>query len=221
MRYEKYDAKADLWSVGTIAYEMVFGSPPYRADNHVHLLRVIDAADDSALPFPTSLTFKQSLRRASSTPSKFSKDKQANITVNIETSDIFRDLLLKLLKKDPNERISFEEYFKHPFVCESYARPSKLISKHISSDSFGFIPAKFSGSPLAESRRNSHSTSTSLSSTVEEVLKLEDENTLILELFENLHRKPPVISCFIQKFGLFIFLAVFYNKKLSDSCFNA
>lgn len=192
MRYEKYDAKADLWSVGAIAYEMVFGAPPYRADNHVHLLRVIDAADDSSLPFPTSLTFKQSLRRASSTPSKFSNDKQAVITINIETSDIFRDLLLKLLKKDPNKRIAFEEYFKHAFVSESFTRPSKLISKHVSSECFAFIPSKFSGSPLAESRRSSQSTTTSLSSTVEEVLKLEDENSLLLELFENIEKKPPV-----------------------------
>lgn len=194
MRYEKYDAKADLWSVGAIAYEVVFGSPPYRADNHVHLLRVIDAADDSALPFPTSLTFKQSLKRASSAPSKFSKEKQAIITINIETSDIFRDFLLKLLKKEPNKRIAFEDYFKHPFVCESFTRPSKMISRHVSSDSFGFIPPKFSGSSLAESRRNSQSTTISLSSTIEEVLKLEDENSLLLELFENLDRKPPVTT---------------------------
>ena len=185
MRYEKYDAKADLWSVGAIAYEMVFGTPPYRADNHVHLLRVIDAADDSALPFPSSLTFKQSLRRASSTPSKLSKEKQTIITINIETSDIFRDLILKLLKKDPNKRIAFEDYFKHPFACESFTRP-------VSSESFGFIPPKFSGSSLSESRRNSQSATTSLTSTVEEVLKLEDENSLLLEIFDNLDRKPPV-----------------------------
>ena len=165
---------------------MVFGTPPYRADNHVHLLRVIDAADDSALPFPSSLTFKQSLRRASSTPSKLSKEKQTIITINIETSDIFRDLILKLLKKDPNKRIAFEDYFKHPFVCQSFTRPA------VSSESFGFIPPKFSGSSLAESRRNSQSATTSLTSTVEEVLKLEDENSLLLEIFDNLDRKPPV-----------------------------
>lgn len=187
MRYEKYDAKADLWSVGAIAYEMVFGSPPYRADNHVHLLRVIEAADDSALPFPSSLTFKQSLKRASSTPTKFSKDKQAIITINIETSDIFRDFLLKLLRKDPNKRIAFEDYFKHAFVCESFISTKKHV---VSSDSFGFIPPpKFSGSSLAESKRNSQST---ISSTVEEVLKVEDENSLLLELFDNLDHKPPV-----------------------------
>lgn len=192
MRYEKYDAKADLWSVGAIAYEMVFGSPPYRAENHVHLLRVIDVADDSALPFPTSLTFKQSLRRASSTPTKFSKDKQTIVTINIETSDIFRDLILKLLKKDPNERIAFEDYFRHPFVRESFTRPSKMAVKHVSSESFGFIPPKFSDSSVAENRRNSLSTTNSLTSTVEEVLKLEDENNLLLELFENIDRKAPV-----------------------------
>ena len=171
---------------------MVFGSPPYRADNHVHLLRMIESADDSAIPFPSKLTFKQSLRRSSSAPSKFSKDKQSIVTINIETSDVFRDLLLKLLKKDPNQRIAFEDFFKHPFVAESFSRPSKIISKHASSHSLSFAPSVFSGSSLAESRRNSHSTVASFSSTVEEVLKLEDENSLLLEIFENLDRKPPV-----------------------------
>ena len=41
LRYEKYDAKADLWSVGTVLYEMVVGRPPFRATNHVELLRKI------------------------------------------------------------------------------------------------------------------------------------------------------------------------------------
>src|SRR5690606_19834846 len=33
LRFERYDAKADLWSVGTVLYEMITGRAPFRARN--------------------------------------------------------------------------------------------------------------------------------------------------------------------------------------------
>lgn len=49
LKFQKYDAKADLWSVGTILYEMVVGKPPYGGSNHVQLLANIERND---LRFP-------------------------------------------------------------------------------------------------------------------------------------------------------------------------
>lgn len=37
----RYNAKADLWSVGTVLFEMIAGCPPFTGDNHIHLLRNI------------------------------------------------------------------------------------------------------------------------------------------------------------------------------------
>lgn len=37
----RYDAKADLWSVGTVLFEMIAGHPPFNGDNHIDLLRNI------------------------------------------------------------------------------------------------------------------------------------------------------------------------------------
>ncbi|CAK7265649.1 Serine/threonine-protein kinase [Sporothrix epigloea] len=84
LRYERYDAKADLWSVGTVLYEMVCGRPPFRASNHVELLRKIEAAED-LIRFPR------------------------DTIVSTEVKSLIRSLL----KRNPVERIGFDLFFEH------------------------------------------------------------------------------------------------------------
>ena len=38
---QEYDNKADIWSIGTCFYELLFGKPPFTATNMVELLRNI------------------------------------------------------------------------------------------------------------------------------------------------------------------------------------
>ncbi|KAK9818339.1 hypothetical protein WJX72_010890 [[Myrmecia] bisecta] len=45
LQFHKYDAKADLWSVGTILYELVTGRPPFNGANHMQLLRNIERCE--------------------------------------------------------------------------------------------------------------------------------------------------------------------------------
>ncbi|EGD98138.1 ULK/ULK protein kinase [Trichophyton tonsurans CBS 112818] len=87
LRYEKYDAKADLWSVGTVLYEMVVGKPPFRAANHMELLQKIQLTKDR-IRFPRE------------TP---------------VASDI-KKLIRSLLKFNPVERITFPLFFGNPVI---------------------------------------------------------------------------------------------------------
>ncbi|KAH8700269.1 putative serine/threonine protein kinase [Talaromyces proteolyticus] len=89
LRYEKYDAKADLWSVGTVLYEMVVGKPPFRASNHVELLHKIDRHDDK-IRFPD----------------------------DIEISDKVKTLIRRLLKRNPVERMDFADFFDNIVIQE-------------------------------------------------------------------------------------------------------
>lgn len=88
LRYEKYDARADLWSTGTVLHEMVVGKPPFRAQNHVELLRRIEKAGDSIVFDNKNMTISRGMK----------------------------DVIRKLLKKSPLDRISYEEFFVDPVV---------------------------------------------------------------------------------------------------------
>lgn len=87
LRYEKYDAKADLWSVGTVLYEMVTARPPFRASNHVELLRKIEKSEDKI---------------------KFGEE--------FMVSEDMKKLIRSLLRRDPKERLSFPEFFSNEII---------------------------------------------------------------------------------------------------------
>jgi len=89
LRYEKYDAKADLWSVGTVLFEMVVGRPPFRATNHVELLRKIEQSEDQ-IKFPKEVVISPGIK----------------------------ELIKSLLKRTPVERIPFEDFFRHACVVD-------------------------------------------------------------------------------------------------------
>jgi len=79
----EYSNKADIWSIGTVFYEMLFGKPPYTAGNMIDLVRNIEK---KPLDIPRKIN-------------------------NI--SKIAEDALRKMLVVDPRKRIEWEDLFNH------------------------------------------------------------------------------------------------------------
>uniref|UniRef100_A0AAQ5YM84 non-specific serine/threonine protein kinase n=1 Tax=Amphiprion ocellaris TaxID=80972 RepID=A0AAQ5YM84_AMPOC len=83
---QNYDAKADLWSIGTIVYQCLTGKAPFHASTPQEL-RLFYESNRTLLP-----------------------------SIPKETSSNLRHLLLGLLHRNHKERISFDEFFHHPFL---------------------------------------------------------------------------------------------------------
>ena len=82
----QYDAKADLWSLGTIVFQCLTGKAPFQAQT----------------PQALKQFYEKNARLAPRIPSG--------------TSQLFTHLLVNLLKRDAKDRIDFEAFSNHPFL---------------------------------------------------------------------------------------------------------
>lgn len=120
LRYEKYDAKADLWSVGAVLFEMSVGKAPFRAQNHIELLKKIENSIGVKFPDedPSSLTGRNGGGGSADLP---------------VPSDI-KLLVRVLLKRNPAERASFEEFFTSTALAKSkFPRPQDSLLEALGS----------------------------------------------------------------------------------------
>uniref|UniRef100_A0AAQ4RNR1 non-specific serine/threonine protein kinase n=2 Tax=Gasterosteus aculeatus TaxID=69293 RepID=A0AAQ4RNR1_GASAC len=85
---QNYDAKADLWSIGTIVYQCLTGKAPFHATHTTQCMKKLISKQD-LLSFPS---------------------------IPKETSPNLRHLVLGLLQRNHKERFGFDEFFHHPFL---------------------------------------------------------------------------------------------------------
>ncbi|ELU36608.1 serine/threonine kinase [Rhizoctonia solani AG-1 IA] len=115
LRYEKYDAKADLWSVGAVVYEAAVGRPPFRAQNHIELLKKIDHAR-SRVHFPDE------------DPKNADAIARGDL---VPVSPAVKLLIRSLLKRKSVERKSFEDFF---VMAEEVVKPVMEPERDVGSE---------------------------------------------------------------------------------------
>ncbi|KAF4519166.1 hypothetical protein B566_EDAN008229, partial [Ephemera danica] len=108
---KSYDAKVDLWSVGVILYEALFGKAPYSSPSLDELLTKVKSHAPIEMP-PGG-----------------------------RVSPACQDLLSRLLQPDPSKRIDFCDFFNHPFLDlehapgpESLKTAAKLANQAVQAD---------------------------------------------------------------------------------------
>jgi len=93
----------DMWSIGCIMYFLLFGVPPFysnKEDEEECDDEIFDSVLEAVVTFPEGKTI----------------------------SPLAKDILLRLLEKDPTKRMSADEVLMHPWIKSSQKQSDEILS---------------------------------------------------------------------------------------------
>ncbi|KRX05524.1 Protein kinase-like domain [Pseudocohnilembus persalinus] len=88
LKREKYNEKCDIWSMGVIIYQMLYGYPPFNPKKGGNINDLINLIEKNEIKLPDE----------------------------VKVSNEAKDLIKKMLVIDPEKRISFQDFFQHPWI---------------------------------------------------------------------------------------------------------
>ena len=145
-----HDKHVDIWCLGVLLFELLTGIPPFIGQNRILLMKNIINVNIS-WPMPPRLPL----------------DPDA------------KDLISKILKKNPNERISLEDMIKHNFFIKYCPKTKPFFDKRQKFHSKPFIISK--DIPKDDSNNDFDSINDNLEVTLENLEK-RDENRKPLDI---------------------------------------
>lgn len=133
----------DVWAMGVTLYCLLFGHPPFTADSEFALFAIIPR-EDFTLPATMGAdririgprkkrwrTLPQWSDEEADVQPEVGKDENPDIDEAQLTEEALqvRDLLDRLLAKNPSERIKLDEVKKHPWIVRGIADPPTWINE--------------------------------------------------------------------------------------------
>ncbi|XP_061640252.1 MAP kinase-activated protein kinase 2-like isoform X1 [Phyllopteryx taeniolatus] len=102
---EKYDKSCDMWSLGVVMYILLCGFPPFYSNTGQAV----------------SPGMKQRIRLGQY---KFPNPEWAEVSEEVLVlSSAAKQLIIQLLKTDPNERMTIGQFMSHPWISQSMVVP--------------------------------------------------------------------------------------------------
>lgn len=122
-----YNKKIDIWCLGILLYEILHGFSPFSTNSNLGNINNI-MKNNNVNNLKDDLAFKI---------------ENSCIKYNDNISDLARDLIDKLLNKNPDDRISIDEIKLHPWMIDNQLEDNKIKAANKKNNTSTFASCNF------------------------------------------------------------------------------